>query len=29
VLDGDLDDVIEPLMAEHHAEQLAAIGIEK
>jgi peptide chain release factor 1 len=29
VLDGDLDDVIEPLMAEHHAEQLAEIGIEK
>jgi peptide chain release factor 1 len=29
VLDGDLDDVIEPLMAEHHAEKLAEIGIEK
>jgi peptide chain release factor 1 len=29
ILDGDLDDVIEPLMAEHHAEKLAEIGIEK
>jgi peptide chain release factor 1 len=29
VIDGDLDDVIEPLMAEHHAEQLAEMGIEK
>jgi peptide chain release factor 1 len=29
VLDGDLDDVIEPLMAEHHADKLAELGIEK
>jgi peptide chain release factor 1 len=29
VLDGDLDDVIEPLMAEHHAAKLAELGIEK
>jgi peptide chain release factor 1 len=28
IMDGDLDELINPLLAEHQAEQLAALGEE-